>query len=187
VTEMLYAGPVDDLDALIAACQFPPEAFVLVERLPQQVVVTTEERQKLLRFARLREGVKVATYTSGRIFYKDFELRWEKQDGKIQAVYLGAERSIPSLEFVCSLPEPKTRHYYLFGELLTPKQLERIGIAPAAPDSGNYYAEVRIPRLLRYPAPEGARRVRLAVCEYSNETTGNLEWFRFQGLEEAAE
>jgi hypothetical protein len=38
---------------------------------------------------------------------------------------------------------------------------------------------------LRYPAPEGAVRVQLAVCEYVDEATSKVELFRFQGLKAA--
>lgn len=184
MTEIVCAGPVDDFTSFIADCRFPTEAFVLVERLPQQVVVGAEERQNLLRFARLSDGVNVTTYTSGRIFHADFELRWEKQEGKTQVVYLGTEESKPSLEFVCNLPKPKERYYYLLGEALKPELLQRMRVN-SVPGSA-YYAEVRIPRLLQYPELKGvARRVQLAIYEYRSETTGNLEWFRFQDLKAA--
>ena len=51
---------------------------MLVERIPQHIV-TDEGRRDLLRFARLGDKVDIALYTSGRIFDKDFELRWEKR------------------------------------------------------------------------------------------------------------
>ena len=185
--EMLCAGPVDDIDALIAECQFTAEeqqqALFLVESFPAYVIVNPQERQDLLRFWHFDAHISFANYTSGRIFHPNFELRWEQNNGKIQAVYLGTERSLPSLKVVrdLNLEKSEQRYYYLFGEYLEPGKLEKMGLAP----SPGYYAEVRIPRLLRYPAPVGARRVRLTVCEYLEETTGKVELFRFQGLEAA--
>ncbi len=50
---------------------------------------------------------------------------------------------------------------------------------PPEPDK-DYYAEVRIPRLLRYPElTEKPRRVQLAVREYTDEKTGRVQLFRF--------
>ncbi len=181
--EILRAGSVDDIAQLIADCQFPAEALFLAEMLPRHVIVKPEERQDLLRFTRFDTRIPFTQYTSGRIFHQDFELRWEKNDDKTQVVYLGAERHLPELE-ECELelekrPEPK--YYYLFGERLAQKELEKIGKPALQGD----FAEVRIPRLLRYPAPKGAQRVRLGVCEYVQETTGKVGLFRFQSLEAA--
>src|SRR2546428_4726752 len=107
--EILCTGSVDDLAALVSAFNFSQVAYVLVERLPQQVV-NDAEKKKLLRFARLRDidrpgdRIDIASSTSGRIFDEDFELRWEQVSGKTQVVFLGtkevyegAQRAIPEL------------------------------------------------------------------------------------------
>ncbi len=188
--EILCTGPVRDVAALIKAGDFPRDAYFLAERLPQQVIVDPQERQDLLRFARLHEVIDdnvIADYTSGRVFDQDFELRWEKDaDGGYKVVYLGKERSIPGLEKddkeLKKLDRSKLlKHYYLFGEYLNKERLESMGIEPEE----GYYAEVRIPRLLRYPALKGARRVQLTVCEYIDKETGRVGLFRFQGLQPA--
>lgn len=189
MTEMFCTGSVNDIAALIAECHFISEEqskpLFLAESLPQHVVGSPEERRDLLRFAQFATDIPFAKYTSGRIFHQDFELRWEKNDGKIDVVYVGTERRLPSaLKVVRDLDlkkreEPK--YYYLFGTRLNADELQEIGIPPEP----GYYAEVRIPRLLRYPAPEGAMRVQLAVCEYVDEATGKVELFRFQGLKAA--
>lgn len=186
MTEMVCTGVVDDLAKLIADCKFPAQALFLAERLPRQVVVSAEERQDLLRFTYFDAHIPFAAYTSGRIFHQDFELRWEKiDDRKARVVYVGMERSIQPLKAKRDLglkknEEPK--YYYLFGKRLQKDELDLIG----EPATEGDFVEVRIPRLLRYhPAPAGAQRVRLGVCEYVQETTGKVELFRFQSLEPA--
>src|SRR6266699_6176416 len=102
--ETLYTGSVTDIAALVEACHFPPESYVLVERQPK-TIVSDDERQNLLRFVYLKEGIddegiNIAVYTSGRIFHKDFELRWEQDAvtlGKTSVIYLGVERMLPGL------------------------------------------------------------------------------------------
>ena len=191
--EVLYTGYVDDIAALAAACEFPAEAFVLVERLPSHLVVDIqEERQDLLRFARIRNGIDIARYPSGRIFYDDFELRWEKEGARYRVVYLGVQKYFesasknpdfkPGTETLSTLMPQNPRYYYLFGEYLDEGKLHDMGIAPEPGMA--YYAEVRIPRLLSYPElPEKPQRVRLAVREYTDEATGRVQLFRIQGLE----
>jgi len=194
--EMLRAGPVNDITELITACKFSPEALFLAEILPQHVIVSAKERQDLLRFAYFDAKIPFAKYTSGRIFHQDFELRWQKNGGKTQVVYLGAERDLPWLEPSYSpsrdpsrskpeinLNSFHRRHYYLFGERLRSGDLDRIGVSAEERDLA--FAEVRIPRLLLYPAPQNARRIRLAVREYLDEETGEVKLFRFESLKEA--
>ncbi len=195
--EILCAGPVEDIDALIAACKFPPDALFLVEMLPQHVVVKPKERQDLLRFAYFDGKIRFSMYTSGRIFHPEFELRWQKNDGKIQVVYVGTKRDLPSLEVMSdadletsrreSVPDLRTfrrRHYYLFGERLRTGDLDKIGVPLEERDFA--FAEVRIPRLLLYyPAPQNAQRVRLVVREYLDEGTDEVKLFRFERLEPA--
>jgi len=187
--DTLYSGPVDNIAMLIAECNFLQDAYVLVEELPQRVI-EKKERQSLLRFARLSDGVDLAQYTSGRVFDQHAELRWEKDsDGKYHVVYLGMERELRELkkdekdqQELDSLEKSKEPgYYYLFGEYLNEDKLTHMGIE----SEEGYYAEVRIPRLLRYPAPTGARRVQLVVCEYLDKDTNELKLFRFQGLRAA--
>lgn len=194
--EMLCSDLVDDLDSLIHTCQFPSDALFLAESLPQRVVVGAKARRDLLCFAKFDAKIPFASYTSGRIFHRDFELRWEKNNGKLQVVYLGIERELPELEkskLELRRLEP-LKYYVLFGKRLGPEQLKQIG----APDTERdfAFAELRIPRLLYYPVKDDNReRVRLAVCEYveaptdreelsdKEPITGPVVLFRFQGLE----
>ncbi len=107
-------------------------------------------------------------------------------------VYRGAQRDIPELtpdEDTLKELEPQApRQYYLFGQLLDADEREQMGIKAA--EGEEYYAEVRIPRLLRYPDPEPsaskkAQRVQLTVREYADNRTGRVKLFRFQDLRPA--
>lgn len=198
--EVLYYGPSDNIDALIAAFNLANEAYVLLESMPQHVV-SIESRKDLLRFALLSKTSnpgKLANYTSGRVFNEDFELRWERVSGKTQAVFLGKQDVYERAQKATSewksgedtlkeLTTQSSRRYYLFGQLLASDDRQMMGL-PAL-GSGEYYAEARIPRLLHYPVkpdnPEKEQRVQLAVKEYIDASTGQVKLFRFSGLEPA--
>jgi hypothetical protein len=216
--DFLLAGTIKDIAALIEACDFPENAYFLAELLPQRVI-SQEQRQDLLRFARVSDlkrrnapadadkaKIDPALYTSGRIFCENFELRWSKNQrtGETQVVYLGEEaRTFPGLEPARDLDrlrtdiqglekKPGSRSYYLFGTTLETslggERLQQMGLSQE--DGWRYYAEVRIPRLLRYPrvnAPRNVRRVQLVVCEYVDKETGSVKLFRFQDLRAAQE
>jgi hypothetical protein len=175
--ESLYTGAVTDIAAFIKACNFPNDSYVLVERQPK-TIIPDEERQNLLRFVRLHDNVDIASYTSGRIFHQDFELRWEHDAvvaGKISVVYIGIKRDLPGLIESKLTLQPleneqqkgKDRHYYLFGERLSQERLAAMGLEPG--EDYLYYAETRIPRLLIYPKLAGGEhyeRLQVAVREY---------------------
>lgn len=197
--EMLRKGPVTDINALITACEFSDDAYVLLERFPEQLIADNK-RADLLRFRLLgkptdRDDHNVLTSISGRVFQSDRELRWEKVDGSYHAVYLGAELDLPILDHDESddcllnnlIKHERAKHYYLFGEILDTKQLRNMDLKDTE-DMSVYYAEVRIPRILRYPqltdydTQKSKRRVQLVICEYVHQDTGSLQLFRFQDL-----
>jgi hypothetical protein len=186
--DVLFSGSVTDLEALITACGFPDSALALTERLPQQIV-TEEERRDLLQFVSLKALLNnknhLARATSGRAFSRDAELRWQQEKGQTHAVYLGKPCTLSKLkqdqETLTTLElakEPKS--YYLFGEYLDLAKYPNMQLLQE-PDH-DYYAEVRIPRLLLYPRQNKARRVQVQVQEYLNKVTGRVELFRFQDL-----
>lgn len=181
--EILYSGVVENIAALIEACQFPEDTITLflAETLPQRVIEDSE-RRGLLVFAYFNKKIPFAAYTSGRIFHPDFELRWEKEGDQTRVVYIGDRRNLSPLQEVEKLGTPQKKHYYLFGKRLRPAQLQSIGLPPAEAGMVNF-AEVRIPRLLRYPAPENAQRMKLVVHEYVQEETARTQLFRFHSLE----
>lgn len=186
--EVLYTGEVSDIAGFIQACAFPLEAFVLVERLPQHMIVGRQERQDLLRFARLSEINEIGLYTSGRVFSPDFELRWEQEMHKTRVVYMGQAREFPGRELTEQCREQlrgwegRQKSYYLFGKRLDKRRLDQMALLEDQEGQG-YYAEARIPRLLKYP--QQAQRVRLVAREYYEKTTGRVQLFRFLCLKEA--
>jgi len=192
--EILSTGSVTNLVGLIEKCNFPQDAFLLAEQLPPHII-EHEQRQGLLRFARLGdvEMEAIQDFTSGRIFSEICELRWGKESGgDYQVVYFGPDLEIEGLSR--NEEESKNvgryvqeeRRYYLFGERLEARQLASMEVE-AVQEGNDYYATVRIPRLLSYPFSSGARRVQLVVREYLDETTGRARLFRFQKLEDASE
>ncbi len=196
MVEVLYSGRVDGvkLSQLLTVCQqaeISEEALLLAEQVPTHVV-SARERQNLLRFETYRAGIDIVAYTSGRVFQKNFELRWERQGDLFRVVYLGAEHIKDILQrydlkenekFWRLLEdkklERKEKSYYLFGERLEgSEQRERAGIE---------FAELRIPRVLYYPVQGSPQRVQLVVYEYVCLETGQIEYFRFQALQPAIE
>jgi len=199
--EMLYTGPVTDIAVLVKASNFPPDSYVVVERQPK-TIVGEHERQGLLRFALLKDcidegGINLASYTSGRVFHQDFELRWEQDAvirGQTSVVYLGVERELPGLTksewIVQPEDEDKEQHYYLFGELLGQDKQRKMGLDQQK--GYEYYAETRVPRLLRYPRLGGRQpqRLQLTAREYllidqKGEEQGRV--YRFLKLKPAEE
>lgn len=184
--DIVCAGSVDNLDnlaELIKSCQFPAESLFLMEAMPGCVVPKGQARQDLLCFTYVTADLPLATSISGRIFCHERELRWEKRGQSSQVAYTGDRRDLPLLSMTASADlsqyQARAMTYYLFGERLRPKELELIG----APAQEGDYAEVRIPRLLRYPVEGDGQRVRLTVVEYGDKQTGKVEFFRFQALE----
>src|SRR5690348_10429651 len=96
--DALYSSnSVENIATFIAACKFSQDAYVLVEMLPQHIV-DKEERQNLVRFSRLSDGVDLTLYTTGRVFDEQAEVRWEKIDeATYHVVYLGDEGNIQGL------------------------------------------------------------------------------------------
>ncbi len=203
MADMVYTGSNNDIDALVAQCQFSPDAYVLVEQYPDHVVTGPKERQNLLLFIRLKDlksepyqGIHLNDYTTGRVFDQNAEIRWEwteqteQQDGKFHVVYVRPEREQSPIKQDGSedktpgekLGEPHDTYYYLFGELLNTDDIKAIG----SPAEEGDYAQLRIPRLLRYPRlPDGQtpRRLKLTVCEYVDNDTGKVRLVRFNGLQ----
>jgi hypothetical protein len=188
--EVLYTGQVtiNDFPQLVVDCKFSQDALVLVEQLPEQVIIGTRERQDLLRFTHFNQDIPFADYTSGRIFDAPAELRWEKQGNMTWVVYLGTkERAQVLLSYklqesneLGKLKPTGEKKYFLFGERLSPQDLKKIGDVARPGD----FAEVRIPRILRYPVPQNEQQyLRLVVREYLDEEN-RVVMFRFQDLKQ---
>src|SRR5260370_14792877 len=185
--EVLYTGQVtvNDFPQLVADCKFASSAFILCERLPESVIKISE-RQDLLRFMHFDPGTRFIDYTSGRIFDERAELRWEKQRNMMWVVYLGSKERVQTLlnyklkksDVLDQLRPDVEKKYCLFGERIAPEGLKMIGNTAKPGDC----AEVRIPRLLRYPELQGEYRyVRLVVRQYFDEEN-TVTVYLFQDL-----
>jgi hypothetical protein len=195
VDEVLSFGLVGDIVELIEACDFPEKTLLLIECQPDRVIDEADRvaRRDLLRFERLYpiENVRaeIKRATSGRVFSENFELRWERLDQGFQAVYLGERREIPGLEpdkeqiLQHLTKKDEASRYYLFGTKLDTGKMHD----PDLRGASGYFAEVRVPRLLRYPIETEKQRVQLHVREYVDTETGEVQLFRFQNLREAEE
>jgi hypothetical protein len=191
VDETVYFNTVEDITNLIEKCSFLSDSIgslILLEMQPQKLV-KKGERENLLYFADYPGELPrlISEYTAGRIFHEEFELRWEKINSKLQVVYIGRKRPVPLLieqpDILKDCVRP-TSSYYLFGKRLDDKAVERIG----EPAQRGDFAEVRIPRLLRYPVKdEHMNYVKLDVYEYRHKITNERILFRFRKLLEVLE
>jgi hypothetical protein len=191
--DLLVAGTVstEGFAALVKNYTPPPgtTTLVLMESHPDHVI-EPKERQDLLRFVLFDPNTDFTPYTSGRIFNDYGEIRWEKHHSNIHIVYMGNKEYKPDLQKAgaqdgkeetligCKLV---SRKYFLFGKRLDAAGLDHIG--PVAQEGD--FAEVRIPRLLRYPRLDSlgnAERVQLAVYEYVDLKTGTNVAYRFYNL-----
>ena len=165
----------------VSTYRVPTLTYMMLEEQPDRVV-TPDERHNLLRFERFKHNVDLTVYTSGRIFHEQGELRWERQQANVQLVYTGDSRWQPNLQptapsSTLDASTSKDREYLLFG-----KRLDVTQHSYAQPGD---FAEVRIPRVLHYPHPDGLadkERLHLVVCEYIDTTTGVTVAYRFKGF-----
>jgi hypothetical protein len=187
--DLLLTGRVtiEAFSSLIRAWNAPAGTFTMLEAQPERRV-RPEERQDLLRFELFSDDLDLMQYNTGRLFHKDGEIRWERiTPATVQVVYTGDEAYWPELAESEQRAlrdedyERVVRHYFLFGKRLDDTQLQRIGPVAQKGD----FAEVRIPRLLRYPrldALANAERARLALYEYHDRATGSIIAYRFFDL-----
>jgi hypothetical protein len=203
--EILYTGHVSSGDWLtfIKDCGFSTGAgtYFLAENLPT-TVVEPKDRQDLLVFERFSLDLPFEKYTSGRIFEAAGELRWEKQHNNVRVVYLGQpiisitralrNYGLRSSDKLLQLV-PQARFYYLFGTKLEMRTIEQINGGQINGEQTKNavrpgdFAELRIHRILRYPAPghvPDKGYVQLQVQEYIDPESGQVQFFRFQGLDE---
>lgn len=178
-----------DFAALIQdyTAQVGEPVFVWLESMPRQIV-KPQERQDLLRLDLYRPDLDLHNYTGGRIFHRQGEIRWERQDTMIHLVYTGYAEyqpswpGLPASQPLDLTPYRRIRStYFLFGKRLEQDQVDRLQPLAQRGD----FAEVRIPRLLRYPdLPElaEAERLQFSTYTYLESSTGICQAYRFNGL-----
>lgn len=183
VEEVVLCGLVPRLDGLTAALPSTP-ALMIVEQIPAGWL-DAETRDSGIRFEHFEADQPIPGQTRGRIFGETFEFRWEPgKDGAagIRVRSIGAMTHLEGLEPLAGIDmralEPRDGRYDLWGERVDDPTL--IG----QPSDALIYAELRIPRMLRYPASGRPRRIRLRVREYVDPTTNVVVLARFSGLEE---
>lgn len=186
--ETVYTGAVKDIAQFLQQCAFLSDAtgplLLLLEMQPQQLVAK-DDRQNLLLFAEYpcKLPHPIEEYTAGRLFHAEFELRWEKINSGVQVVYIGKQQALPLLTEKKDILKGCVKansSYYLFGKRLTDTAVKNIGYPAQKGD----FAEVRIPRLLRYPVKKGEDYVKLHMYEYQHRVTHKRMFFRFWSLEE---
>lgn len=172
ITEILARLPLTDI-------------LMLLEFQPRKVVQRSQQ-QDLLYFGQF-DSKMAEKATSGRIFHQQLELRWEIQGEKVGVVYTGTQtyRPLAHPDRLLDLNVYQHVHkaYYLFGTRLSNERLKQVGPQAQPGD----FAEVRIPRLLRYPpaTPANTQRVQIVVREYIEPEKGMTIAFRFVALKGA--
>jgi hypothetical protein len=185
VEEHIYLCRTEELNSIVQSLNCPPESLMMLVRVPT-TFLQEAQRENGICLQKYDAGENFDAWEQGRIFHDDFELRWEKENGHFNVVYIGKEISLSIFteEESVKLSEMQTEivNYYLWGEKLTKDNLKLIG----QPETANLFLELQIPRLLRYPVSNRNERfrVKLSVRHYLNSNTGALEFYRFLHLEE---
>jgi hypothetical protein len=161
----------------------PNSAYMYLERIPAEWL-DEEKRRHGICLEKFDPATPFNDWERGRIFCETFELRWEKQDGIFQVVYLGPATALPDFtqETGLDLSQSQTQSYYLWGNRVPDDKLAMI--QEDKQPNNQIFIEFQVPRILRYPVSEQAKRVKLKVCEYIDPASGALVYYRFQGLEE---
>jgi hypothetical protein len=183
VDEVVLCGVVPRLDLLAATLPLMP-ALMVVEQVPAEWL-DAEARASGLHVERFVAGQQIDPHTRGRIFSEAFECRWEPDGASgttLQVRYIGVPVQLEALTSPAMIDldalVPWDVHYDLWGERVDDPTV--VGEPSDAP----VYAELRVPRLLRYPVNGRPRRVRLRVREYIDPVTGMVALSRFCGLDE---
>lgn len=192
MSEVAASGSIAALPPVLARLPYEEEAFLLIEQAPT-VWLEETERTDLRRFERVSpaasgEGYDVGDlfaaagdlrWDVGRLFTWTYEVRWDRQMDTV--IYVGADRALPDLAPVdIALDVSRVITYSLWGRLVdTPRDL---GLS----NKSVVYADLRLPRPLRYPTPSNPtrkppRRLRLSVREYLDAGSGQVALSRFCG------
>lgn len=182
VDEVVLCGVVSCLDLLAASLPSMP-ALTIVEQVPAGWL-DAEARARVLRFERFVAGQRIDPQTRGRIFGDAFECRWEPGEGGgtiVRVLCVGVPVQVEGLTpagIDLAALKPRDVTYDLWGE-----RVDDPAVAGETSDA-LVYAELRVPRLLRYPVNGRPRRVRLRVREYMDPVSGMIALSRFCGLDE---
>ena len=146
----------------------------LAANLTQMILEAVDE----IAFCDFRDEIDLRRYETGRVFGPTAEIRWQRDGVQFHTVFLGnvAEVGVRfgthHVEFPEDTFDRQERQYYLWGEW-----------SDRLPE----WVEASVPHVFNYPPPEGkgSFRRKMAVVEYINVASGELEFYRFIGtLEE---
>ena len=186
MSDIIQWARLDDLSATVSTLKWPEASYMYLERVPVGRLVAPDP-QETLRLAHFDANTSFDEWERGRLFCANFELRWEKQDGAFQTVYVGTPPPIKLAGFE-SADEldlqnmtPRRRSYYLWGSRVSNQKLKTIGAERE--EGSEVFVALRIPRILRYPVSAKAKYAKLMIREYVDSGEKVL-YYRFEGLEE---
>ncbi len=181
--EIIQWARLTDLTTTVAALTQPTPAWMYLERVPS-AWLTEAELTCGLRLEAFNPTEDWNVWERGRLFGMAFELRWEKQDGAFQTVYVGAPLILPEFgagDLDLNGTQTTERAYRLWGNRVPKDNLADVGAEP--PPGQTVFLEFVTPRVLYYPLD--VERVALRVREYTDAQSGALLYYRFIGLEAA--
>lgn len=175
--EVVIRGAVEDLQSVAEPLLTRAGLWAILLRVPGERLEDNnfEERACITVSS---PQLEPAAWEKGCIFGPEGELRWDKTGGAFHVVYTGTPLYLPGLttDPGIDLSCFKDARYYLWGRLV--EEPVRVG----EPSGSVVYAELQVPRLLRYPAAGAHRRVVLRVREYYDPSSGRLLFYRFYAL-----
>lgn len=182
--EGLYWCSTEDVDSIVQSIELPEDSLMMLELIPNDKLSESEKENGIC-FRSYQIDEDFNQWEIVRIFNEEFELNWEKQNGKFHVVYIGEKTDLSNFSEDTSVDidqmEIEDKAYYLWGRNLNDETLEQIGRS----EDETLFAEIQIPRLLDYPI-ESKRdkkfRVKLVVRHYLLHST--LKFYRFLRLEE---
>lgn len=179
MNEYLAFGFLPTLSEVVKVIPWSARAVMWLETALDHFL-SDDERENGLRFEVYMAGEPFEQWPHGRIFDEAAELKWEKEGNQFHVVYCGRfappASLIPENNGVSILQDCS---YYLWGSRIKNAERLELGLKPEEA----VFAELRIPRILRYPVSPQAERVKLQVREFYN-AEGTLIYTRFLGLEE---
>ncbi len=179
MNEYLAFGFLPTLSEVVKAIPWSDKAVMWLETALDHFL-SDEERENGLRFEVYRPNEPFDYWPHGCIFDDTAEIKWDKDGSQFHVVYCGRTNPPANLQQYASEPATcQDSSYYLWGSRVKKEDLEDLGVRP----DEIVFAELRIPRLLRYPVSANAQRVKLKVREFYN-VDGVLIFTRFLGLEE---
>lgn len=188
MSEIIQCAKLDDLSATVSTLKWPEVSYMYLERVPNSWLSAPHPDQTLrLAHFDATTSFDFNKWERGRLFCADFELRWEKQDGAFQTVYVGTAPPVKLASFESANEldlqnmTPRTSSYYLWGSRVSNQKLKTIGAERE--EGSEVFVALRIPRILRYPVSAKAKYAKLVIREYIDSSERAI-YHRFEGLEE---